>query len=61
MDSIFLIFFNVLMKKQLPVVFLKLSQNLQDNTCVSVLFSIKLQAWGVQLYEEETPTQVFSC
>ena len=49
------------MKKQLPVVFLKLSQNLQDNTCVSVLFSIKLQAWGVQLYEEETPTQVFSC
>ena len=27
----------------------------------SVLFLIKLQAWGRQLYEIETPTQVFSC
>ena len=32
-------------------VFLEISQNLQENTCVRVCFLIKLQAgWGLQLY-----------
>ena len=30
--------------------FLEISQNLQENTCASVGFLIKLQAWGLQLY-----------
>ena len=40
-------------------VFLKISQNLQENTCVRFSFLIMLQA--LQFYEKETHTQVFSC
>ena len=29
--------------------FLKISQNSQENTCASVYFLIELQAWGLQL------------
>ena len=36
----------VLLKK----VFLEISQNSQENTCVRVSFLIKLQALGLQLY-----------
>ena len=31
-------------------VFLKFSQNSQENTCANVSFLMKLQAWGLQLY-----------
>ena len=31
-------------------VFLKISQNSQENTCANVSFLMKLQAWGQQLY-----------
>ena len=31
-------------------VFLKISQNSQENTCARVSFLIKLLAWGLQLY-----------
>ena len=34
----------------LEKVFLEISQNLQENTCVSVSCLIKLQASGLQLY-----------
>ena len=40
--------------------FLKILQNLQENTCARVSFLIKLQASDLQLYYE-APTQVFSC
>ena len=39
--------------------FEKISQ--QGNTCVGVSFSKSCGADGLQLYEKETPTQVFSC
>ena len=42
-------------------VFLKISQNSQENTCARVSFLIKLQAWGLQLFEKETLAQVLSC
>ena len=42
-------------------VLLEISQNSQENTCARVSFLIKWQAWGLQLYEKETLTQVFSC
>ena len=32
-------------------VYLEFSQNSQENTCTRVSFFIKLQAWGLQLYE----------
>ena len=31
-------------------VFLKISENSQENTCAIVSFLIKLHAWGLQLY-----------
>ena len=31
-------------------VFLEISQDSQENSCVRVSFLIKLQAWGLQLY-----------
>ena len=34
----------------LEKVFLEISQNLQENTCVSVSCLINFQAWGLQLY-----------
>ena len=40
------------------MVFLKTSQNSQENTCARVSFLIKLQA---TLLKKETPAQVFSC
>ena len=41
--------------------FLEISQNLQENTCVGASFLIKLQALAMQLYKEGTPKQVFFC
>ena len=33
--------------------FLKISQNLQENTCVRASFSIKMQAWRMKLYQKQ--------
>ena len=41
-------------------VFLKISRNLQENTCARFSFLIKLQASGLQLYKKETLAKVFS-
>ena len=41
--------------------FLKISQNSQENTCVIVYFSIKLQAHTCNFVKKETLAQVFSC
>ena len=40
--------------------FLKISQISRKNTCVGVFF-IKLQAFNLQVFQKETPTQVLSC
>ena len=40
---------------------LNMPQKSQENTCVGFSISIKLQAWGLKLFQKETPTQVFSC
>ena len=42
-------------------VFLKISQNSQENTCARVSFLIKLQASACNLIKKETLAQVFSC
>ena len=42
-------------------VFLEISQNSQENTCVRVSFVIKLQASDCNFIKKEIPTQVFSC
>ena len=42
-------------------VFVKLSQNSQENTCVEVSFLINVQAWGLQLYLKRDSDTVFSC
>ena len=42
-----------------PEVFLKISQNSQENTCARVSFLIKLQACN--FIKKETLAQVFSC
>ena len=41
--------------------FLKIPQNLQENTCAKVSFSIKLQAEACNFIKKETSTQVISC
>ena len=42
--------------------FLKISQNSQENTCVRVSFLIKLQAWGlINFNKKKTLAQVFFC
>ena len=41
--------------------FLKISQNSQENTCARVSFLIKLQDWGLQLLKKEALAQMFSC
>ena len=41
--------------------FLEISQNLQEKTCARASLLIKLQAWGLQLYERQTLAQLFSC
>ena len=41
-------------------VFLKILQNLQENTCARISFLIRLQTWVLQLYEkEDSGTGVF--
>ena len=41
-------------------VFLEISQNSEENTCATVYFLIKLQAWGLQpYYETGTGTSIF--
>ena len=42
-------------------VFLKISQNLLENTCVRVSFLVKLQAEACNFIKYETLAQVFSC
>ena len=52
------------MKKKQPDIFwlfLKNSQNSQENTCVRVSFLIKLQAEACNFIKKETLAQVFSC
>ena len=41
-------------------VFLKISQNSQENTCVNVPFSLKLEAQACNFIKKETLAQVFS-
>ena len=41
--------------------FLKISQNSQENNCAKVSFLIKLQASACNFIKKETVTQVFSC
>ena len=41
--------------------FLKISQNSQENTCARVSFLIKLQAQACNFIIKETLAQVFSC
>ena len=43
------------------MVFLKISQNLQENACARVSFLIKLQGSACSLIKNETSGQVFSC
>ena len=40
--------------------FLEISQNSQENTCVRLSFLITLQAWPATLLKKETLAQVFS-
>ena len=42
-------------------VFLKISQNSQENTLVGVSFLIKLQVSACNFIKKETVAQVFSC
>ena len=42
-------------------VFLKISQNSQEDTCARVSFLIKLQAWVCNFIKKETLAQVFFC
>ena len=42
-------------------VFLKISQNSQENTCAKVSLLIKLQAKASNFIKKETLAQVFSC
>ena len=42
-------------------VFLKFSQNSQENTCAGVSFLIKLQALGLQLYQKGDSGKVVFC
>ena len=43
------------------MVFLKNSQNLQESTCASVSFLVKLQAEACSFTKKEALTQVLSC
>ena len=49
------------MQKQPPEVFLEISQNSHENTCVRVSFLIKLEDSALQLYLKKTVTRLFSC
>ena len=42
-------------------VFLKISQNWQENNCVRVSFLLKLQASACSFIKKETLAQLFSC
>ena len=50
----------VVLRCSVKKVFLKISQNLQENTCARVSFLIKLQAPACTFIKKETLTQVFS-
>ena len=41
--------------------FLEISENLQENTCASVSFLIKLQASACNYIKKEAQAQVFFC
>ena len=50
----------VVMRYSVKKVFVKISQNSQENTCVKVSFLTKSQARGLQLYlKRESGTGVF--
>ena len=51
----------VVQRYSLKKVFLEISQNSQENTCVIVSFLIKLQAWACKFIKKETLAQIFSC
>ena len=51
----------VVQKCYVKRVFLNILQNLQENTCTRVSFSIKLQASACSCIKKETLAQVFSC
>ena len=54
-------FSNRVARSNLLYVFLKISQNLQDNTCVRASFLVKLQASACNFTKKETLAQVLSC
>ena len=41
--------------------FLKISQNTQENTCVGVSILLKLQTLSCKFFKKEALVQVFSC
>ena len=53
--------FTVSQRCSVEYVFLKISQNSQENTCVRVSFLIMAQAEGSNIVEKEAVAQLFSC
>ena len=49
----------VIERRSMKKMFLKISQNLQENNCAEVIL-VTLQVRDLHLYKIETPTQVFS-
>ena len=45
----------------LQIIFLEISQNSQENTCVRASFLIKFQVKAFIFIKKETLTQMFSC
>ena len=51
----------VIRRCSIKKVFLKISQNSQENVCARFSFLIKTQVTGLQFYQKETPVLVFFC
>ena len=51
----------VVQRRSVKRVFLKISQNLQENTCARVSFLIKLQASGLKFYKKRDSGTGVSC
>ena len=48
----FLVFWSDHRRSSIKNLLLKVSQNSQENTCIPASFLIKLQTWGLQLYQK---------
>ena len=51
----------MLLLKTLLIIYPKIWQSSQKNSCTRVSFLLNLQDFRMQLYLQETPAQVFSC